>query len=69
MHMAECLDFSLAGHWNFQAVLAITLLATEHHMHFPALSTHVWMYRAENLDFSLALHCNLEYVGHHPAGC
>jgi hypothetical protein len=43
-------------------VLAITLLAAEHHMHGPTLSTHVWMYRAEGLDFSLAGHWNLVEV-------
>jgi hypothetical protein len=43
-------------------VLAITLLAAEHHMHGPTLSTQVWMYMAEGLDFNLAGHCNLEGV-------
>jgi hypothetical protein len=43
-------------------VLAITLLAAEHHVHGPTLSTHVWMYRAEGLDFSLAGHWNLVEV-------
>jgi hypothetical protein len=56
MYTAEGLDFSLAGHWDFLAVLAITLLAADHHMPGPTLSTHVWMYRAEGPDFSLAGH-------------
>jgi hypothetical protein len=41
MYRTEGLDFSLAGHWNFEAVLAITLLVVEHQMHCPTLSTHV----------------------------
>jgi hypothetical protein len=41
MYRAEGLDLSLGGHWNLEAVLAITLLAAEHHMHGPTLSTHV----------------------------
>jgi hypothetical protein len=43
-------------------VLAITLLASEHHMHGPKLCTHVRRYRAEGLDFSLAGQRVLEAV-------